>query len=116
MIYEPEIHPTHIMMDEEVAKSPQGIKMRNDLINRCSRTNTPALWIIENYSRKGHLYGDFAITPEQAQRVEAFLHQQRLTDAFVTTHMLDSGYEDGLRLEYIAKEIHAMLTEAKVAA
>ncbi|HDZ8896445.1 TPA: hypothetical protein RUX41_002803 [Aeromonas dhakensis] len=54
MIYEPQIHPTHIMMDEEVEKSPLGQKMKNELIERCSRSNTPALWIIENYHRKGY--------------------------------------------------------------
>lgn len=116
MIYEPQIHPTYILMDEEVEKSPLGQKMKSELIERCSRSNTPALWIIENYHRKGYLRGDFAITPEQAQLVQTFLHQKGLPDAFVTTHMLDSGYADGLKLEHIAKAVHAMLSEEEVAA
>lgn len=116
MMYEPEIHPTHIMMDEEAAKSPLGRKMKNDLIERCCRTNTPAFWIIENYSRNGHLYGDFTISPEQVQQVQSFLHQKGLGDACVTTHMLETGHADGLKLEHIAKEVYAMLTEAEVTA
>jgi len=116
MMYEPEIHPTHIMMDEEVEKSPQGQQMKNELIERCSRSNTPALWIIENYHRKGYLHGDFSITPEQAQQVQSFLHQKGLPDAQVSTHLLDSGYADGLKLEHVAKEVYAMLTEAEVTA
>ncbi|QMS74746.1 hypothetical protein [Aeromonas veronii] len=116
MIYEPQIHPTHIMMDEEVEKSPLGQKMKNELIERCNRSNTPALWIIENYHRKGYLRGDFAITPKQAQLVQSFLHRKGLPDAQVTTHMLDSGYADGLALEHIAKAVHVMLSEEVVAA
>lgn len=116
MIFEPETHPTHILMDEQVAKSPLGQKMKNDLIERSCRNKTPALWIIENYHRKGHLHGDFAITPALAQQVQAFLHQKGLPDAVVTTHMLDSGYDDEHRLGHIAEEVYAMLTEAKVAA
>ena len=110
-MYEPEIHESHIMMDEEVAKTDLGQKMKNDLINRCSAKNQPAFWIIENYHRKGRLHGDYFITKEQAQRVVDRLHQRGFVEAVVLTGMLDSGYGCGLALEHLARDLFSMLTE-----
>lgn len=105
-------HPTHLLMDDKVAHSPQGWKMRNRLINRCSACNRPALWIIENDHRNGHLYGDFYLSRETAQQVTELLHRKGFRDAFVTTNMLDSGYGCGLALEHLARELYGLMCDA----
>ena len=118
MMYEPEIYPTHIMMDKEVAKTPRGIQMKNDLFARCTASNKPAFWIIENEHRNGRLYGDYYITREQGKRVANWLQQRGFKDAVVMVNMLDSGYGCGLALKHLARDLFSMLTEEeeKVAA
>lgn len=116
MIYEPEIHPTHILMDEEFANTKQGWQMRKELIERCYVNNTPAFWIIENYHRNGYLYAEWDIGPEQVEQIKAYFERKGMKDTAVLPHLLESGYRCGLGLEYIAKHLHAMLTEERVEA
>ncbi len=116
MMYEPEIHPTHLLMNERFANTEQGWQTRNKFIERGYANNTPAFWIVENAQRKGYLNAEWNISPEQVEQVQAYFEQMGMTDATVLRHMLKSDYECGLKLESIARHLHAMLTEERVEA